>query len=298
MTIEQPDEPEDDGQEAEVFSTGSWPDVSPLASLWGTNARLGERPDWATAAAFLTKAVERHRAAADGYARALLTDADIADLNSATVALEETIVTLGLARTMLASDPGPFPTIETEHESVSDHSAGDDIEWHIGFAESDVDRGFDDDDDNTDILPPFFELPVTIALGVALVDEAETVVRLRDAHVYRDGLLVTVDVAVRSTRDMSPEQGRRLDSRLWDVLDEDEPTSARDASRLISSSSRITARGGVAQWEYWVPRPELTTTGLRLRNPFSDGHEFWHVAVDGDLIDEARARVIDLRPMK
>lgn len=288
VTIQESDEP-DDG--IELFAAGSWPNTSPLATLWGTNATLGERPDWATAARFLSRAMERHRAAAEAFAKALLTDAEIGDLNQATADLEETIVSLGIARSMLASDPGAFPVRRSEGGSSDQDAAGDDLEWHIGFAEY--------NEYADDILPPLFELPVSLPLGVSLLHDDDTTVRVRDARVYSDGLLVTVDVAIRRAHELTPAERMELENALEDVLgediDEDEEGEAHTHPALISATARATSYACVAQWEYWVARGEHIDDEFVLRNPLGNGDDFWRVGINDALIDEARSRVVDLR---
>lgn len=167
-----------------------------------------------------------------------------------------------------------------------DHPDDDDTEWFIGFAEP---AEFADD-----IIPPLFELPISVPLNVMILDTSDTAVRVRDAHVYNTGLLVTVDAVVWRAHEMQPHDRMELEHALLDVLDEDAPGDASLPSALISSSPRSTTRACVAQWEYWVASTDSRIDELRLRNPFENGDQFWHVPVDGGLINEARSRVVDL----
>jgi hypothetical protein len=267
---------------AAIFASAAWPLTAPFAPLWEANVVFADGPpDHVTAAAFIAAALERHRLSAEAFADALLSDASREDLDSATAVLEESIVDLGLARTMVTKQSGDDPN--------------DDDGWQIGFAEH---AEFADD-----ILPPLFVLPVSVPLGVALLESEDTTVRARDVHVYSEGLLVTVDVAITRSHEMPLEKRLELEHALGDVVEYDDtddevtdrPRDRDDSCRLVSASSRTSTRAGVAQWDYWVPVPTPDTRELRLRNPLADEDEFWHVAIDGARVDEARLRVIDLR---
>lgn len=244
-------------------------------------------PNPSTAAAHISASVERHRLAAEAFADALLAGAGREGIDTATVELEESIVDLGLARAMVMKQSG-------DGDSPPDGDG-----WQIGFA------GYAEYSD--DILPPLFELPVSVALGVTLLESGDTTVRARDLQVYSDGLLVTVDVAMTRPDEMPPEERLELEEMLADVVEEDGddegedderddgPRDRNDPSRLISASARASTHSCVAHWDYWIPTRGLSVDVLSLPDPLGHHEEPWRVTVDGELIDEARSRVIDLR---
>jgi hypothetical protein len=268
---------EADAARAGIFASADWPTTGPFAPLWEPNVVFADGPpDHATATAYVSASVERHRLAAEAFADALFAGRE--GIDSATTELEASIVDLGLARAMVMKLSGDGPV--------------DGDGWQIGFA------GHTEYSD--DVLPPLFELPVSIALGVTLLESGDTTVRARDLQVYSDGLLVSVDVAMTRPDEMPPEERLELEQLLSDVIDDDErddrPHDRNDQPRLISASARASTHSCVAQWDYWIPTRGVGVDVLSLRNPLGHDEEPWRVTVDGELIDEARSRVIDLRP--
>lgn len=265
-----------DGTRQEIFASASWPSTGPIAPLWESSVVFADGPpDRETATSFISAAVERHRLSAEAFAEALLADAGREHLDQVTVELQESIVDLGLARAILTTG--------------SEVGQGEDDGWRIGFA------GYAEYADG--ILPPLFELPVSLPLAIDLLGTDDTTVRARDIHVYSDGLLVTVDVAVTRAHEMPPEERFELEQDLSDVTDDPEDPEdppRLESSRLLAASARATAHACVAQWDYWVPIDRIDD-GLQLRNPLRRGDGSWHLAVDLEQIEAARSRVVDLR---
>jgi hypothetical protein len=234
VSAAEPDEPRDDEDGIEVFAAGPWSNVSPLATLWGSNAVLGERPDWATAATYLTRAMERHRSAADVYAKALLMDVGIAELNRATEDLEGSISALGFARLMLRDESERPPW------SIGSDTAYGDDEW------------LDDNLDVEDTTPSEAEVPVAVELGTVLHD-GHVSVRTRQALVYSTGFVLTLDIAMRAPTDFTREERHAVDTAFNDLAEKIsvDPASGLEASPH-SGWCRVFHRSAVGWGEVWV----------------------------------------------
>lgn len=161
----------------------------------------------------------------------------------------------------------------------------DDLEWVIEI-----------DDTGEFDRPPRDELPVTIAQDTLLVGGATTV-RVRDIHVYVEGLLLTVDIAVRDENGWNQSEEIDLLDRLTDVHPEE--FSARGGPdplpEVTGSWAQAFARSAVAWRTYWVDtRDAQGTLTVRIRNPLDIDADPWLVVLDGDHLADARSRVIDL----
>lgn len=295
MTPDDPASSDPDDLDVEVFSSGSWPRRSPLATLWGSNVSFGDpKPDWAKAAAYLTRAMERHRSAADAYAKALLMDAEIDVLNSTTSALERSIEELGLARAMLSE------------EKRSD-LAGRLGDWY-GDDDEEPDWVAADDEPSTETAPPDSEIPVTVPLGIDLGDD-RTAVRLRDARVFSRGVVVTADLLLRRPAGMTDGERRALEERFSEAVhdsdaswspssvdteaDTEADSEAGTDAQFLSGNVIAYRHAAIAWCEYWVETRESTgTIDFTILDPLSPGVDRRNVSLDAAVIADARSRVI------
>jgi hypothetical protein len=258
VIIEEPDEPEDDeSEEFEAIMTRS-----------GAVQFPGRVPDANTAVGFLNEAVARQHELLDHFGAMLTRSESQAERLRAGRELAEAIANLRVAAALFDT---PLPAdLEPVPESLEDSS----------FAEPT--GAFDN--------VPGGELPVSVPLNIEL-SSGEYDVRVRDAHVYSTGFLLTVDVRLIRDDDRDARWldliEYRVSGRWGSSMSEDK----RDAISFPAGWRTLSPLRGMTrgEWSFWV----ATTPGqgdytLRLIDPMSDTFAAWRFSISAATLASAR----------
>lgn len=264
-------EPLDEHERFEVLMSGSGLGSGRFNELNGLSTVFpGGRPDAATADRFVRESVARHHQLVDAFAEALTSDE--ASIEAAASALDDSMLSLGVARALFSPE-------------VTD--AGDEPDLHSDWL-----------DENLDIeqgTPPEAEVPVVVELGI-LLHEGQPLIRAREALVFSKGFILTLDIALRDVAELTRDERHAFDEALSQIPEQISvaPDSGLDASPH-SRWSRVFHRSAVGWAEVWVegtPAAEPISFTLSARFPGIDGEITF--SLDGARILEARRRVVDV----
>ncbi|RUQ99069.1 hypothetical protein ELQ94_12190 [Labedella endophytica] len=137
---------------------------------------------------------------------------------------------------------------------------------------------------------------MTLAPDIVLVDSSTTV-RVRDVRVYTKGVLLTLDIAMRSESGWNTREEIDLTQRFSDShLDEHHSFGGEQPGPELTDSRVETFDRALVGWrQYWVDtRDAVEPVVIRIKNPLDESADDWLVPLDMSVLAHARERVIDL----